>query len=243
MKQLNAGIFILLACLAGCATEDSSKVKQESIYTTYNANYDDENKSIYTSAFFNFGGSLGTYLRLDGNSTVTFNGETLDAETTIINQVIYKYEKSHLSSDQIWKTHSFLYRNNDGKEFKNEFTFPNLITVRYVAASIDTNSTLVANWNSSDKIGHDQLYLSIVSSDKTKNRRQGSEENTENSTSGKITVPQNTISELGPGTFNVNICREHFGTGLNTPPEGGSLSATTCSKKTEITILNSITHN
>lgn len=229
---------IVFITTLGCAREDSSKVKQDSIYTTYNVDYNAGNNTLYAEAYFNFGGSLGTYLQLDGSSTVTFNGEKMDEEINIINQVIYKNNKTNLSQDQIKQTQTFFYRSNDNIEYTNSFTLPALVSVQYEHTTIDTNSTIVANWSSENIIGPDDLFLSIFNVNQGNTVRQNSENDISNSISGVIIVPQTKIAELGAGTFKVKICREYFGINLNTPPEGGYLAATSCSVETNITITN-----
>lgn len=236
MTLRNSLLFISLTLIAGCAKEDSSKVKQDSIFTTYNVNYDANNNTLLAEAIFNFGGSTGTYLKLDGVSTITFDGEALSEDTNFIGQVIYKLEKSMLTPSEIWKAHTFFYRNNDGNEFTNPITLPFLVSVQYQNTVIKTTSTLVANWNSIDQIGNDALYLSISSQDRQKNRWQYAKDGSQNATSGVITVPQDLIAELGPGTFNVRICREDTGSTTQAPAKGGYITLSTCSTVTTITI-------
>lgn len=61
----------------GCKTEDASSVAQDRIYADYWLYYDEGTDTTTVRATFRLGHALGTLLRLDGTSRVSFEGMPL----------------------------------------------------------------------------------------------------------------------------------------------------------------------
>jgi hypothetical protein len=216
-KLLTATAFLIV----GCAQEPSSSVDQTKVYTSYSAFYDDTSKTLSASATFYFGGTTGTYLSLDGGSSIEFNSTPLSSSTDLANQVDYENSWSNLSTSPPGSTYSFVYTNNSGTIFTNVITLPTLPVVQYSASTFCQSSSLTINWSSPNPIGSDALTWIANTANGS-----GSGELTNvtpQATSGSFTIPASNFQNLGTGQYEIQICRDTNPQIQSAPAAGGVL--------------------
>jgi hypothetical protein len=97
--------------LVGCQTEDASTVDQDRIYADYWLYYDDGTDTTTVRASFRLGSSLGTLLRLTGESRVSFEGMPLP-----LNDALGTHERAIAG---FVDGGTFTYVNADGRTFRN----------------------------------------------------------------------------------------------------------------------------
>jgi len=222
--------------MVGCAQEPSSSVDQTKIYTSYTAYYDDTSKSLNASATFYFGGTTGTYLSLDGGSSIEFNSTPLTSSTDLANQVEYDGSWNNLGYSPAGSTFSFVYTNNTGTVFTNRITLPVLPSVQYSTTSVCESTSLAINWTSPTPIGSDSLTWVL-----TKSNGSGTDQITgfsSQAVSGSYTVPAANFQNLGPGQYQIQVCRQTRPQLQSAPSAGGDLSGASCTTQTAITVSN-----
>jgi hypothetical protein len=229
---------ITAIAMVGCAQEPSSSVDQTKIYTSYTAYYDDTSKSLNATATFYFGGTTGTYLSLDGGSSVEFNSTLLSSSTDLANQVEYDGSWNNLGYSPAGGTFSFIYTNNAGTVFTNRITLPTLPVVQYSTLSVCESTSLAINWTSPNPIGSDSLSWVL---NKTSGSGSGSDEITgfsSQAVSGSYTIPASNFQNLGPGQYQLQVCRQTRPQIQNAPSAGGDLSGASCTTQSTITVSN-----
>jgi hypothetical protein len=123
------GIFLPAIALSSCAVVDSSQVSATTDCAAYSAQYNAQSNSAQYNAHFSVGGGTGTVLDLNGNSTVTIDGNSMTAQTDIFNDLNYVATESALSPSSFAQSHEFSFVDQSGNAYKNDFTFPSLIAV------------------------------------------------------------------------------------------------------------------
>jgi hypothetical protein len=216
------GLFLMLA---GCARQNSSMVNQSGIFTSYQLSYDAGRNSLSAVATFNFGGSTGTYLDLDGGSFVEFDNQPMTKDITLANQVLYTWTQSSMSSDWIWGAHNFNYKNNDGTLYKNTVNLPVLPDVYYVSDTIASGQSLRVRWRVSDTLNKDSLGVILWNQSQTE---YVNATDTQSST-GEIEVPPSTLVKLAKGPIKSSVCRSRFNWAFEAPAEGGMIDTSSCS--------------
>lgn len=229
--------FLLAVCLlVACAKDKASMVNQSAIYTSYSMSYDDSTKAFHAAANFNFGGSTGTYLMLDGNSSVTFDGKPMKETHNAFNQVIYEFEDM---PSELWTTHTFFYADTNGGTYKNSHALPSMPQASYPSLTVKMTDSLIISWATPDKIGpHGSLYAQVTKVSGPGGGREFSPGDISNSTSGTVTLGSNDLTLWGAGGINVQVCRQNLLTSIPAPSEGGILTLTTCTDKTTVEITN-----
>lgn len=219
-------VWFLFLILSGCAKQNSSAVNQSGIYTSYILNYDDNEQTLSAFSSFNFGGSTGTYLNLDGTSSVEFDGDAMGQDITIFNQVIYQWRKSSLTSDSIWKPHTFKYRNNDGNIYSNSATPPFLPTATYSPTTILTGQSLGVHWSISDSLNKGSINVLLTDGQTNVLSSVSSTQ----ASSGNIIISPTEMLKLAKGTITAHVCRSEFSTPTQKPEQGGLLQTSSCTK-------------
>lgn len=108
------GILSLIILLSGCGRgEDSEDVNQDTIYTVYEAFYNENDDVTHIVARFRFGGPIGTLLQLTETSgaSVSFNGEALSYSAI--------WGGHHTSFAGNVTSGTFIYTNTEGETFTN----------------------------------------------------------------------------------------------------------------------------
>jgi hypothetical protein len=116
---------LMMTACGSSETEESTNVEQERIYQDYSVIYDEEKGEMTYSATFLFGGPTGTTLELVDDSRVSVNGAKMHKISSNHTGTFYQIkEKADFSN----KVNTFIYKDNDGKEFKNKIA-PNLVQI------------------------------------------------------------------------------------------------------------------
>jgi hypothetical protein len=224
--------------MVGCAQEPSSSVDQSDIYTSYSASYDDTSKTMSAMATFTFGGDFGTYLSLDGGSSVYFNSALLLSSTDLANQVDYQNSWNGLNPNPAGSTFSFVYTNNDGTVYTNPITLPALPSVQYSTQTFCASASLTIDWTSGTPIGTDSLSATL---NKTDGNGSGSVAFTAvapQTVSGSYTIPASNFQNLGPGQYQVQVCRQTTARVQSATSAGGDLSGTSCTAQFTVVVQN-----
>jgi uncharacterized protein YceK len=117
-------LIITAIIMGGCASNEvanSGDVKQSTIYQEYRVTFDEEDNITWAWATFRFGGSNGTTLVLTKPSTVTFNGDSMLTDVTVLGGAKYKLAfKKPLGRGQPCE---FVFTDTDGKTYTNKIKF------------------------------------------------------------------------------------------------------------------------
>lgn len=223
-------LIISSSILLGCApstSKEASKVDPKSITSEYYVDYDEDTNILNIIVEFRAG---TTYLTLDKGAFVSWDGEILQmVSDPEINYTYYKLSKNITSSDDLYTTHLFTYRNHEEKLFTNHVTVP--IAPSYLVTE-STPITVKMSWQISDQIAADGLGTTI---DKMVNsslfRREEffiTTEATQNS--GTFFVPTSIVEKFGPGSeVEITICRKRKFSAEGTP-KGGFMLTKSCGK-------------
>jgi hypothetical protein len=225
--------------LSACAMDYSHNVKQERVYTSYHGRYV-EGGPVEWRATFNFGGSTGTYLELTTPSRVTVDGEDLERDINAIHQVFYTLSKDVASFPQSSLSATFLYVDNDEKEYRNTFSIPPAVTLNAPASVRAVDGPIQLAWTTTS-LADDSLSLTL------RRRASSQSESSEglysdfdcrtNRASGSCTVTRTVLEEARGGELEAQICRSRtVSAGLQRPEVGGSAWTSYCSSVRRIEV-------
>ena len=124
-------VTLLAGCNKGVNLTDSDKVDQNHIFQLYQVKYDAGNGEMTAKAIFHLDHRSGEQLRLTTPSEVTANGKVLDLNGQ--GEYVYSAEKHQ-------QTTSFVYTNNDKKQFKNSVITN---TIAFNQENITLNRTFI----------------------------------------------------------------------------------------------------
>src|SRR5690349_15874989 len=110
MQHTKRLAFILpIFTLIACGTGRSSDVKQSTIEQSYALTYAEETASLKADADFRYENTLGTSLKLTGDSNISFNGTPMEY-TNNFSVASYHLDVPQITSAQ--RQHAFRYVNN-----------------------------------------------------------------------------------------------------------------------------------
>ncbi len=112
---LSVTLLLFLISCASNETANSDAVKQSEIYQSYTVTYDEGDMELTATAFFRFGGATGTTLKLVKPSSVTFNGQQLDAGNNVFSGTFYETNQQVPPS----KSYNFVFTDCDNKTYSN----------------------------------------------------------------------------------------------------------------------------
>lgn len=224
--------------VVGCAQVPSSSVNQSDVYTSYSANYDDTSKSLTATATFFVGGGTGTYVALDGGSSVYFNSTLLTSSTDLANQIDYENTWKNLFPSPAGSTYSFVYTDNNGKVYTNTISIPILPQVQYPSTTVCASTGIPVNWATTTPVGSDTLSFVLNRQDGSGGGSQEIYDLSSQATSGNYTIVATTFQELGAGSYQVQLCRGNNPQLQSAPAAGGGISATSCTAITTINVQN-----
>lgn len=234
MRILFLAAFLLLGA---CAKTDSANIgNQEAIYTTYDAQYiENQNESkLEFTASFNLGGPTGTYLVLSGDSSVSVDNDRMVAEVNALNQVVYRYVIRNPSQREFEKTYTIKYLNNNQVLFENQVSFalPVTLSVENGRAENSVKDPLVVRWQSVDRINRESLTSSISNLD---TRASTINPITQEAigTTGTFTFAPANLQEVKAGRVLISSCRHRYLENARLPYTGGSIRVGSCSSMLE----------
>jgi hypothetical protein len=236
---------LLLWIGSGCAKTSSSDVNPSQIYTAYEATYryggagypaDSATPILKVTATFNVAGSTGTYVQLDGQSQVSVNGSVLTENEDIINQVTYVREKDGASDSDAGAAFSFVYTDNDGKQYQNTLTLPPPALIANAAGSIySLSSALRVYWSASTAVASSETLIAYLEKvDGT--YVVSSQSDASSGTAGQIVIDVTSLQPATPGAALLSVCRSRYGSPAQAPAAGGSITVTRCSPKVPVTL-------
>lgn len=231
-------LFGISLFLTSCAAERSSLVNQAAIYSGYSLFHDESTQSLQAISQFNFGGATGTYLELDKDSEVSFDNDKMNIDPNLIGQVFYRWSKDSLPMNEIWKEHRFTYKNNDGIVYQNTVSLPLLVTSRYSSEKVKLSSSVTIDWLSPNVIGTDSLNLLWVNAEGGVALYQSIGGNLAESTSGTVQINSQELKKIGVGNYSAQLCRTRTKIAQQSPAQGGTITMTSCHKKTSLQLIN-----
>lgn len=213
-----------MSLCGACARDNSSNVNQQRVYTHYSLNYDMSSSKVEGVSRFNFGGSTGTYLQLDGNSNVTFNGEKMDMVNGAFNDVYYTKTVS-ASAPAGTREFVMVYTDNNGKTFENKFLIVNLTLTSSPATAVISNGYEIA-WSSPSVNEESEIQVTFTKNENTS--ISAYQKVPSKIASGTMLVSPEKLRELGAGTSSVKVCREIFYPSITAPEVGGDAHSKSC---------------
>lgn len=164
-KLILMPIILLCLLLTSCKsneTSDSNKVAQSEIYQSYFVEYDASQNEFEATASFRFGGENGTTLRLVDKSNVSYNNNTMSAQTSAWTGTSYIYKKN----GAVGVEHTFLYVNNDNESFKNMIP---LMTAEPILknTTISKSKGVVISWTGVPLSSKDEIEILLSDSTQT----------------------------------------------------------------------------
>ncbi len=240
MKHPTSAFLVLgsLGLLSACAKGRASDVNADRIYATYRTTYFAETQTVENDAVFQFEGSTGTYIELDGSAGVTVLGKTMSAATSLLNTVVYELDGTTatfgLASPPTAVT--FAYTDTTGKVFTNEIAFPDAVNLSLAATSPNgqslTFTPTTAPLGGSEKLRAEYSYT--VSSGGSTLSRTGSR-----SCDGGVCTLRSSeelVDATAGSEITIKVCRNRSSTPSQLSSAGGSAEATFCSLHAKVTL-------
>lgn len=231
MRILFAGSMLLLTA---CSNIDSSDVAQTEIYTSYNAEYDDEEGTLRVNAHFTVGGGVGTDVVLDNDSSVSFDGQELRRDIGLFGNVGYSLQRYRPDFQELNRYHDIEYLDNSGRSYHNTVRIPR--AVQGYLQSVDPYGDLVINWSTEEALSPQESVTASIKS------RYGNEQIVGSSmygpSSGQIIFRRGDWYQMAGQDVVVTICRRRSTSSVTAPPAGGYLSAQYCARKISASLPN-----
>jgi len=224
-------LFVTTGALNGCAVVNSSQVDQSTVHQGYEARYESGENKLHLEARFYVGGSTGTMLLLDGTSQVAAEGQKMNQTTSIFNEVIYARVLG--SPGDLNRAFTFVYTNNDGRNFANVIRLPRGIAFGTGAGqSARLGSGHSFRWEAADAVqSGERLTLTVWSSQAMLMR-----DDSRGGMTGEILLSAGDVTSLGAGMARAKLCRENRSTLSDATDRGGSLEASYCTGEQKFTV-------
>jgi len=239
------GLQMLL--FTGCAVVGSSKVDPSTIYTTYKAQYDARLRELSYSASFQVGEGFATEVMLDGGSDVRIDGASMSIETSILNQISYTSTYRNVNSEELNKTHTFVFTNTrcqestcsgTGETFQNTFRLPSAIALAKIKTQTPSRATaLTLTWATADTIRtRESVYAELSRNTSEASSSRTAYASHPSGSSGNVTFSTEDLVSFGPGPAELRVCHEYYSSSIQAPAAGGSLRLLYCSEAIDINI-------
>jgi hypothetical protein len=219
---------LMIALLCSCGSTDtasSDSVKQSEIYQSYSLNYNAGDREMSATASFRFGGSTGTTLKLDGESSVSLNGEKMSPEEGIFTGTFYSTDKQ----DDFSGHYSFRYIDGDQKSYTNIAVLTPLSITEY-PQNIDKSTGLMVKWDIPLK---ENESITLYMEDGKNNIATST---ISNIGAGSIELSPEQMNNISPGKVNLYLTRESSSALKECTHLGGDLSVKYTSKKVSVTL-------
>ncbi|OFZ22000.1 MAG: hypothetical protein A2X94_16215 [Bdellovibrionales bacterium GWB1_55_8] len=244
------GLFGAVFFLSGCAVVGSSKVDPSAIQTSYRASYSEQSGRLSYEATFQVGDGFGTYVQFDDGSEVKIDSQLMVLSDTLFNQISYIASVSSVApgADDLTKTHVFSYKNAQCQQgacgtsseiFQNSFRIPARV---FIAEEQDKTASpqaaFLVHWGTSDRIQSNERIYAYISQPTTQGgeRQHSRIASNAQGSSGVIEFAALDMANFVTGPAEVWVCREGYSSSIQSPSEGGSLSAGYCSKRVSLNI-------
>lgn len=207
---------MLVLALAGCKSNEPSNsgdVKQSSIYQSYAVRYNEATNETQASSAFRHGGADGNTLVLTSPSSVTFNGEPMDARNTAGNAWYEKYFRQVLHNGLECR---FEFKDTEGKSYVNSTRF-NAVLMGGMPETVQKGMPLSFTFKTADLNPGETITVHLDDS-------VHSETFTLNTigTDNKLVIPANVLSKLD-GKVTMRITRFYKANLTQATDEGGTI--------------------
>jgi hypothetical protein len=226
-------VFLSAIFFSSCDVVDSSQVSSSTDYATYSASYDQNTHSASYSAHFSVGGDEGTVLDLDGQSRVTIDGNSMEGQRDIFNDLYYVANESSASLEVYQETHEFQFVDQSGVMHQNDFTFPSLISP---TPSQSMNASLLYGfaviWEAQGPASPEDVVTATLT------RADGVNASTSGAagSGGVLAFSASDLAPLGAGEVTLTLCHSSQTTNIQGDSEGGLLQTTSCSQNYGVTL-------
>ncbi|HYG16999.1 MAG TPA: hypothetical protein VEC12_14675 [Bacteroidia bacterium] len=210
-------ILLLLVVLAGCKSNEvanSGDVNQHTIYQSYAVRYNEETNETQASAAFRFGGSNGTTLVLTAPSSVTFNGQPMEARNSIIGGAWYEsYFRQVLPNGLDCK---FEFKDTEGKNYINSVRF-NAVLMGGLPETLEKGMPLMFTFKTAGLNPGETINVYLADSVKSETFVVNTL-----STDGKLLIPASVLNKLN-GKVDMRITRFYKANLSAATEEGGTI--------------------
>lgn len=156
MKISSLVTFCCALLLISCRKENSEKIDQKDIYTSYQVIYDADQNRTYSRAWFRVNNSGGEFLKLSDKSELTVNGGSFDY---IGNYSWYEKKQSGKLA-----THNFSYKDLDGNLYTNNLVLADSISFPLSIDTIYQDSTTFIQWLGEPLAADEKVRLTVFDS-------------------------------------------------------------------------------
>lgn len=204
----------------------SKDVNQQAIYFEYDVSADEESGMAVVRLRYRFGGPHGTTLLLAGPSEVSFNGKTLQPDSSKYNGVYYEaaVPVAELAGEQVIR-----FTDTESKMYENSFQFSPVYIADSLPAMVRQGKDLVIQLGGLSP----RDYISFILTDTAFGSREI--HRTDTLQDGRLVIFSDELTRLQPGPLSLEIYREERKRLENTTPEGGVLVKTYALRR-EITL-------
>lgn len=215
-------VLFLLSLLVSC-NKKSSKLDQEKIFQRLEMKYDaDENVTTF-SAQFSRKRESGRLLKLDGNSSITLNGQPME----------FLGAGYSLKFDGIIDTGVFVYTNNEGEVFTNTVTAVDEISNGYLYYIYKSNSTNTWSFLGDPIYFGEEVTIQLVNqSDLSSSSKSTSSEIGSNA----VTITSSDLESLVAGYANATTIRRNINEAGNFTSAGGVIISSYYSFTTVVSV-------
>jgi hypothetical protein len=226
-------VLLSVIVFSGCDVVDSSQVSSSTDYATYTAHYDDQTQTAHYSAHFSVGGDVGTVLDLDGQSRVTIDGNSMEGQRDIFNDLYYIATEDSSSSSVYQETHEFQFTDQAGVTHRNDFIFPSLISptsLQSMSASLQFGYAVI--WQSQGpSASGDFVTATLTRPDGVSAMVTG-----EAGDSGVLAFGPSDLAPLGAAEAVLTLCHTTGTSNIQGDQEGGSLQIVSCSQAYAVSV-------
>jgi hypothetical protein len=122
-RTIIASLTVLSLLTASCKDEEIGGIKdvaQHKIYQQLDVRHDEGEPSVMVTATLRFSGKNGTTLVLDKPSGITFDGKSVQVDSTKMQGAFYRFNES---AGNFSGKHSFVFTDINKKTYSNDFVF------------------------------------------------------------------------------------------------------------------------
>ena len=212
-------VTLLSGCNKGVTLTDSDKVDQNHIFQLYQVKYDAGSGEMTAKAVFRLDHRSGEQLRLTTPSQVTANGKVLDLNDQ--GEYVYSAEKHQ-------QTISFVYTNNDKKQFKNS-VITNTIAFNQENITLNKNKTTQVTVKAEPFEESESVSCTLTKDGETVEIDLDFE-------NGRLIVSPEVLEPVQPGSYTARLVRKNYSQQLKALDRGGEWESQYVSTSKTITV-------
>lgn len=223
---------LLIAFLAlSCQTDQylkSDQVEQRLIFQFYEASYDAENEFLSVVASFRENNPTGTTLELTKESRILLNGQTMKGTYSDEEGYLYRMEIKGPLPDNL----TFLYHNNDSKEFQNRISISSFELKDITTLTIHKKRGAVIPFAGKRFTDDETLYCHFY--------RNGDVIETIELpvySGSTVSISPDALSIITPGKYECRFSRIGYSSDVTSMDRGGQYETEYISKKIKINIV------